>query len=420
MRHFQTPCFPALATLSVLILVAACTDTVPPPPETVQDEPPPVTEDVLPVVPAIEVEIEPLNLPAPETPPPSYRDIAPGVARVAILLPLSGPRAGIGSALLDAAQLALFDHAGDDFVLLPKDTAGTGFGAEQAMREALADGADIVLGPLLAASVRAVSQLGQSRGVPVLAFTNDRSVARPGVYVLGITPAQQIERVVGYTSANGHARIAALVSDDAYGSAVLQGLRESATLHAAAVDQVEYFVSGQVSVGESAAVRSLVSNGGFDTLLIAAGGRNLRVLAPLFPYYNLDPDEVRFLGTGLWKDQAVIGEPALIDGWFAAPADDEFNGFAARYRRAYGREPPRLVSLAYDALALTALLASAPGGADFSRETLTNEDGFVGIDGLFRLRENGHGERALAVYRVAPRGFEVIDPAPAALGGVVF
>jgi hypothetical protein len=420
MRQFQTPWLPALAAATLLSFAAACADSVAPPPEVVQDEPPAVTEDALPVVPATEVDIEPLDLPAPETPPPSYRDIAPGVARVAILLPLSGPRAGIGSALLDAAQLALFDHAGEDFVLLPKDTAGTGFGAEQAMREALADGADIVLGPLLAASVRAVSQLGQSRGVPVLAFTNDRSVARPGVYVLGITPAQQIERVVGYASANGHARIAALVSDDAYGSAVLQGLRESAALHAAVVDQVEYFVPGQVSVGESVPVRRLVSNGGFDTLLIAAGGRNLRVLAPLFPYYDLDPDEVRFLGTGLWKDKAVIGEPALIDGWFAAPPDDDFNGFAARYRRAYGREPPRLVSLAYDALALTALLANAPGGADFSRETLTSEDGFVGIDGLFRLREDGHGERALAVYRVAPRGFEVIDPAPTALGGAVF
>ncbi|MDP6953963.1 MAG: hypothetical protein QGF53_14515, partial [Alphaproteobacteria bacterium] len=124
----QTLWLPALAAAALLTLVAACTDSVPPPPETVQDEPPaPVTEE-LPVVPATEVDIEPLNLPAPEVPLQVEDDVAPGTVRVAILLPLSGTHAGMGAALLDAAQLALFDHAGDDFVLLPKDTGGTGFG----------------------------------------------------------------------------------------------------------------------------------------------------------------------------------------------------------------------------------------------------------------------------------------------------
>ncbi|MDP6012857.1 MAG: penicillin-binding protein activator [Alphaproteobacteria bacterium] len=430
-------------------LLAACADTVTPLLEIMQGEPPSTEDEVVPVVPATQVDLEPLNLPAPETPltedeilpvvpaievdleplnllapemqPPQVVDREPGAVRVAILLPLSGPGAGVGLAFLKAAQLALFDHAGDDFVLMPKDTAGTNFGAEQAMREALVDSADIVLGPLTASSVRAVSQLAQSRSVPILAFTNDSSVARANVYVLGITPAQEVERIVGYAASNGYARIAALVSEDEYGTAVQQSLIQSAARHVADVGQVEYFVPGQVSAGESVPVRSLVSSGGFDTLLIAAGGRELRLLAPLFPYYDLDPDEVRFLGTSLWGiDQAVIGEPALIDGWFAAAPDDDFAGFAARYHRAYGRKPPRRASLAYDALALTALLANAPGGADFSRETLTNDEGFVGIDGLFRLREDGYGERALAVYRVTARGFEVIDPAPTALGGAVF
>ena len=405
------------AAALALLLAVGCTPKVPPPPEIVQDAPPPQEEAPLEVVPAIEVEIAPLPL-SPE--PEPIRRAAPSEVHCAILLPLSGPRAGLGKALLDAAQLALFDHADEHLTLLPKDTGGTAAGAEQAMGEALAEGVDIVLGPLLASSVRTVRHLAQGRGVAMIAFTNDRSVAGPGVYVMGITPAQQIERVVAYATDGGRARFAALVPDDAYGAAVLEGLREATRRHAAAVGPVEYFVPGQVSVGESEPVRRLVASGGYDALLIAAGGGNLRVLAPLFPYYNLDPDEVRLLGTALWKDDAVLGEPALIDGWFAAPPEDAFAAFADRFRGAFAAAPPRLASLAYDAVALTALLARAPGGADFSAAVLTDDEGFAGVDGLFRFRDDGLAERGLTVYRVAPRSFEVLDPAPAAFGAAVF
>src|ERR1700730_9243394 len=46
-------------------------------------------------------------------------------AKVALLAPLSGANAELGRAILDAAQLALFEVPGERLILVPRDTAGT-------------------------------------------------------------------------------------------------------------------------------------------------------------------------------------------------------------------------------------------------------------------------------------------------------
>jgi hypothetical protein len=73
------------------------------------------------------------------------------------------------------------------------------------------------------------------------------------------------------------------------------------------------------------------------------------------------------------------------------------------------------VTLAYDATALAALLAK--GGSNFSRAALTNPNGFAGVDGIFRLREDGTVQRGLAIDQVTPEGGRLLDPAPATFAG---
>src|SRR5207302_2191935 len=94
----------------------------------------------------------------PKLPPPAgaTRPPAAGPVKVALLVPLSGANADLGKAMLEAAQLALFTTAGDQLTLVPRDTAGAQDGAAGAARSAIAEGAQLVLGPLLAAEVEAV------------------------------------------------------------------------------------------------------------------------------------------------------------------------------------------------------------------------------------------------------------------------
>jgi len=162
---------------------------------------------------------------------------------------------------------------------------------------------------------------------------------------------------------------------------------------------------------KAAAARPL----GIEAVVLGESGGRLRSIAPQLPYYDLDTDRIRVIGPSTWEDVTLGREPALANAWFSAPDPAGRAEFEKNYANVYGRAPPRLATLAYDATGLAAVLArSAPGG-DFSLSTLTQPSGFAGADGLFRLRPDGSVERGLAVLQLQPRGagIKIISPAPA-------
>ena len=120
--------------------------------------------------------------------------------RVGLLLPLSGPRSSVGQTLLDAALLAVFDIANENFVLVPIDTKGSPDGAEIAAQEAVAAGVELVIGPVFSESVQRAAPTILDAGLNMIAFSNDRSVAQPGVFLSGLLPETQIDRVVRFAS----------------------------------------------------------------------------------------------------------------------------------------------------------------------------------------------------------------------------
>jgi ABC-type branched-subunit amino acid transport system substrate-binding protein len=387
--------------------------------------------------------LPPLEAPA-LTPP---EDEEPPPIHVAILLPLSGSSSKIGAAMLNAAQMALFDVAGDRLVLHPKDTQGTPDGAVVAMEAALQDGAELILGPLFANSVRAAAGLSRERGINVVAFSNDRSVAGRGVYLMGFMREQEIARVVAYARTQGIARFAALVPESPYGEAVEMALLRAAQRAGGAVVRVERYPAGATDFfepvqrlasyearraelqatrrelearGDEIAVRTLrrlkgldtIGDLGYDAVVIAEGGTRLQAIAPLLPFFDIDPDDVRFLGTGLWNEPGVGREPALVGAWFAGPSPGVGEGFRTRYQALYGSPPPRIASLAYDATALAAILARGRERPEFSAASLTVKSGFSGVDGIFRFDAGGVAVRGLAVLEIRPRTFRVLSNAP--------
>src|SRR5262249_28218263 len=129
-------------------------------------------------------------------------------------------------------------------------------------------------------------------------------------------------------------------------------------------------------------------------------------------YFDIDPAKIHLLGTGLWDEPGLGSEPALIGGWFAAPSPVGRAEFEKRFQAVYHQTPPRLASLGYDAAALVAVLAQKPRGSNFTAETLTDPNGFAGVDGLFRFHRDGRSDRGLAVLQVERNGTSIVSPAP--------
>ena len=367
--------------------------------------------------------------------------------KVGLLLPLSGPLAREGAALLDAAQLALFDVADADFMLQPRDTGGTVDGAVRAAEGLLADGATLLLGPLLSEEVRAVTPQARAAGINVVAFSTDAEVAGDGVYLLGHTSRQQIDRLIGFAHQSGLTRIAVLAPSTPYGRAVVGQTRRAVAIVGGDVTRVAFYAADASDANEvvrglanydrrhgalvaqrnalrqrddeisKRALRRLegsdtVGDVPFDALLLPDGGESLRQVVPLLPYYDIDPAKVRFLGTGLWDNSETLGEPTLIGGWYVGPPPEARAGFIGRFEDTYGYTPHRIATLAYDATALAAALARRAGRAAFDADALASPRGFLGAGGIFRFSAEGLPERGLAVFEIIGRDEVVIVGPP--------
>jgi ABC-type branched-subunit amino acid transport system substrate-binding protein len=327
--------------------------------------------------------------------------------RVALLVPLSGPNAGVGQSLANATQMALLDSKNERLRITSYDTA---IGAGAAAERALADGNQLILGPLLAEDVRTVAPIAHRAGVPVVSFSNDATAAGNGAYLMGYVPGQSIGRVVDYVREQGVTTFGGLVPNGTYGerasTAFLRAV-ESAGGQVASLQTYDR-VPGSIT---SAIIR-LTKSAPYQAILIADGGNAASSAVPVLRKNGLGG--ARVLGTELWNSEsAIASKPALEGAWFASVSDGLYRQYAARYRNRFGAAPFRLSSLGYDSVLLTIrIMRDWPMGKPFPEDRLKDRGGFSGIDGAFRFGRDNVAERALEVQEIRGGATVTVSPAP--------
>ena len=340
-----------------------------------------------------------------------------GQVKVGLLLPLSAAgHAGLAAqSMRNAAELALAEFQNPNLQLLIKDDNGSAQGAQQGAQQAVDEGAEIILGPLFAQSVPAAAQVARNRGISMIAFSTDSSVAGRGVYLLSFLPESDVTRIVDYAAGTGKRSFAAFLPENAYGNVVEVAFKQAVARKGGRMVAFEKYGADRSQIGATA---SSISEGlkGADSLLLADDGDALPGVADALVAAGVNLKRLQLLGTGLWDNPRVFGSANLQGGLYAAPDPSGFRSFSTRYRAKYGGDPVRTATLAYDSVALVAALARTQGGQRFSAEVLTNPSGFAGIDGLFRFRTDGTNERGLAVMRVGSSGGAITAGSPKSFG----
>lgn len=371
----------------------------------------------------------------------AYRSpVPPSGQRIAILLPLSGPRQDLGKVLLQAAQLAL--PSGSSPILDAIDTGGTPAGAATAAQAAIGNGDALILGPLTSAETASVAPIAKASSTPVMAFTNDSLQSQPGVWTLGISPDQQIRRLLIAAQAQGKTQFAALLPSTDFGRAMAHGLSVATEAENLPAATIRMHGPGMASITASArdladyanrrgpidakvkAARALGTPDGrreaqelvktpippppFDVLLLADTGDELQEIAAVLPYYDIDRNLVQVIGPALWADPAT-GSGAVLGAWYAAPDNNTRSTLEQNYIAKYGAAPSPLADLAFDGASIAAMVVSR-GPADVA--LLTQPAGFAGADGPIAFLPDGSVRRGLGVFRIERGGPSLVDPAP--------
>ena len=293
-------------------------------------------------------------------------------------------------------------------------TAARPQGAQQGAQQALDEGAEIILGPLFAASVPAAAQLARARGISVIAFSTDSSVAGRGVYLLSFLPESDVNRIVEYAAGIGKSSFAALVPDNAYGNVVEAAFKQAVGRKGGRIVAFEKYGADRCGARRgpwrSRSARPMRCSS--PTTASWSWRRRMRSTAAGANLRN-----IQLLGTGLWDNPRVFASPALQGGLYAAPDPSGFRSFRrplSRQIRRASRCAPRRWPMTRSRWSRRC--RSTQGAQRFAPETLTNPSGFAGIDGLFRFRSDGTNERGLAVMKVATGGGTPVAGSPKSFG----
>lgn len=350
--------------------------------------------------------------------PPQGEVLGGGTVRVALLAPLSanGNTGRLAQTLRNSAELALADFKGADIQVVVKDTAGRPDQARIVAEQAVAEGAELIIGPLISANVKAVGIVARTANVPVIAFSSDIGAAAQGIYLLSFLPQSDVQAAIGYAASQGRRSYAALIPETSYGTVVEAAFRQEVARRGGRIVSIERYAvrssNSDWSHLQEPANRIARIAPQIDAVFLPDAGDIAPFMAQILSAAKVDFRKVKLIGTGQWDDRRVLNESTFKGAWYPGPEKAGFQSFSNRYQAAYNSTPPRVASLGYDAVILAAGLVRAAGPERFSNRVLTNPDGFLGIDGVFRFLQDGTNQRGLAIYEVTGNGSQVVNPAP--------
>ena len=368
--------------------------------------------------------------------------------RVGVLLPLSGKNSKIGKGLKNATLLALDDVKNPKLVLQFYDTKSTPEGARTAIENALNQQVSLVVGPLTKTEVHAVSDNALANNVPVIAFSTAEDVLQPGVYTLGLLVKEQVERIMSFAAQNNRHNFALLLPDNQLGITVSKAALRAAPKTQSQIVRIAFYppntsnfaeilkdmtdyqrrqsamaskkaaLKAQAQAGNAQAKKLLAQlksvdstdDVDFDAVIIPEYGARLKSAISMFGYYDIYAPKVKFLGTSIWENSPLNKESMIINSWYPKISRYESPYFANKYKSFYGTKPSSLYAFAYDAVALASALSNE--SLDALQTALLSPEGYMGINGAFRILPDGTNQHRLDIISIQKDGDKIIDEAP--------
>ena len=348
--------------------------------------------------------------------------------RAAVLLPLSGPAQKIGVDIRRGAELAIFTLDNPNIDLTFHDTSQDVAGAVTA---AIEQKADLIIGPLFSENARKARPLAAMANMPILTFSNDSTVAGQGVWLIGQTPEKDIETVLTKAlseikpideEARALPNLVIIAQDNNYGTRITQSAISLLRNQGGATADL-LVINDDVLMDEKSLRQSIKTLTGwlppsstgerklpkYDMVLLAGHDAFSLRVAPVLSWYDLDPEQVLFIGPSSWNNAAILQEPSLKNGWFADVPQDNQNRFQQIWKDHFNEPASKPAILAFDAIALASTLDH--DDSQMMIANLTQDQGFSGFSGMFRFHQDGTNTRLLEIRQINDQDTGVVFPA---------
>lgn len=366
----------------------------------------------------------------------NYRRYRSDKLKVALLVPLSGSIKPIGESILNVAQMSMFYNKKKNITLMVYDTNGTTFGAVKAMKKAIKDGIDLVIGPLFMSETKAIQNLAKNNGILIFSLSNEQELLNSdNIFVTGSIIEQEIQTLITYMMENDTYNYVALMPNTSFGATINKVLREIITGKDGLLIKTDFYEHNDKNLMRK--INELVSfyeipkilydnfekkrleqklSGSQEELefkisddekiyphsiFIAEGGKNAEQIANLLFVIQKGDKKIQLIGTTkLDGDDNVLFNPYLNDTIFVGANPKKYEKFSKNYYEIYHSKPLKITSMVYDLVNILDDVYDRIDGVYMPNKTkLLNPYGFDGIDGRFRFLPNGLVERRLYVLQ---------------------
>ncbi len=344
---------------------------------------------------------------------------------VALLVPHGAPDGDVQRLARDlenAARMAVRDLKGAKIDLRVYATAGNVGQSTQAAKRAVNEGAKIIIGPLYAEAANAVAKTVSPQGINVMSFSNNPSIAGGNLFILGPTYNNTATQMAEFAAAQGKKRVVAVYSKNLAGElgkeAIQAAMKRKGT---ALVGLVGYDFSEAGVQSAVPKIKSTVAQTNADAIFLTANAAGaLPMLSQVLPAAGISSPKTQYLGLTRWDTPSqALQLSGLQNGWFAMPDPARSAQFESRFKAAYGNSPHVVSSLAYDGIAAIGALVAKGKRSALQTSSLTQNAGFQGATGVFRLRSGGTNERSLAIATIRNKRAVILKPAAKGFGGAL-
>ena len=370
-----------------------------------------------------------------------YGNIAETTHTMAVMLPMTGPAESVGHAIRTSIETAVLKNAPQNLSVSFYDTNDD---ISETMKTVLSTNPDIIIGPVFSGDTKTVRSIKPS-DLPVLSFTTDATAVGNGVMTLGLMPTNGVEQIVKEMKIDNNKNFIILAPNTASGKLLSGTAKNAASIYDMPLVGIFYYdekdtdsikniakEASMYSTRSSANTRArqvlsdvltnemltpieesnlneqleklskidTIGDVPYDAVLFLGNGDDTKSLASFLRYYNIGARDAKFYGTSMWERSDIASDFTMSGSKFVSLPETNA-GFSDMYTQISGTTPNRFASFGYDAANIAiGMMYSEKSNAAY----LLDPSGYIGVDGLIRLKPTGDNERGLRIMELNGTG----------------
>ena len=250
--------------------------------------------------------------------------------------------------------------------------------------------------------------------IPVFSFTNDSSLSQSGIWALGFSPFDQINKIIDYGIKCKKEKIGFVSVDNDYGRKIYDLILNS-EMRSAIKDKI--FINNKTFKNkenlrnkisdflnyDETNNKDLLSNDEYD-FIILIGDRNFILgLAPILTFYDVDLLKTELFATSVLNDKTLLNEHSLINAKFPLISEINTSEFNKLWNLAWSKSASdHLTRLGYYISKISIWAASQE--IDFENQIEKGRNKFSILGNKLIFKANGNVVRPVNIYKIVKGG----------------